>query len=64
MARVNELKASTIGGENVFFINGFKIELTPMGVTPDLWIQCYVYRKGTNVYKADSLQDAVKWCQQ
>lgn len=57
MVERNKLSVSPVDGVNELLINGFTIHIGIVEV-------CYsVYCKGVLVYSPDSLQEAVKWCE-
>ena len=61
---MSEIHVSPIDGENVLFVNGFKIAIEPVknlsdGVSTLAYI---VSRKGKYICMYQSLQRAVEWC--
>lgn len=61
MSERNKLTVSPIEGADELLINGFKISI---GLHWDSETIVYtVYRKGALVYTPNSLQEAVKWCE-
>lgn len=59
MSERNKLTVSPIEGNNILLINGFEIVINACGAD----VVYSVYRKADLVYSPNSLQEAVKWCE-
>lgn len=59
MSERNKLTVSSITGQHILLINSFEIVIDAHGDD----VVYSVYRKDDLVYSPDTLQEAVKWCE-